>query len=66
MNIVGLVINSSWQQFFLIPFLFLRCEEKDLFNGYLKPQYVCNTEKGSIQNWQNQSDFLILFETVSV
>lgn len=47
MNIIELVINSSWQQVFN-TFPTLLCEETDHFNGYLKPQDVSNTEKASM------------------
>lgn len=51
---------------FLNTFSALLCEKTDHFNGYLKPQDVPNTGKSSMQNWQNHSDFLILFKTVSM
>lgn len=51
---------------FFNTFSTLLCEKTDHFSGYLKPQDVPNTGKCSMQNWQNHSEFLILFKTVSV
>lgn len=45
---------------FFNTFPTLLCEKTDHFNGYLKPQDV------PMQSWQNHSDVLILFKTVSM